>query len=205
MTEGRRGEDGKRSSGFYRGPEVSSVNDLAHLAELDQQLWRVGRHDQHIGMRLDKDAGFFLVDIAHLFAGVDGFSDARVQVGCFANSFAVRAASAKIRQTVGLGPLKAIDGAHQHESKGVLARALGARENQRLGNTLRTNAFAQTRNRCRIAEKIAEAHDSSLEHGPRNAVDCRVRNGIQTCKRERAITLIPFLGRRVIFGCSSIF
>ena len=52
----------------------------AHLAELDEELRRVGRKDEHVRVGLDEDAGVFLVDLADGFADVDGFGDAGVEV-----------------------------------------------------------------------------------------------------------------------------
>jgi len=41
--KGRAGEDGEGAARFHRRPIVGVVDDLADLAELDEQLRRVGR------------------------------------------------------------------------------------------------------------------------------------------------------------------
>ena len=55
---------------------VGHVDRLADLAELDEQLRRVGRNDEHVGVGLDEDARLALVGVAHVVAGGDGFGDA---------------------------------------------------------------------------------------------------------------------------------
>ena len=50
------------------------MDDLANLAELDEELRRVGGDDEDVGMGLDEDAGVFLVGFAQVFAGGDGFA-----------------------------------------------------------------------------------------------------------------------------------
>jgi hypothetical protein len=57
------------------------VNGLADLAHLDEQLRRVGRNDEHVGMGLDEDARLFLVGVTHLFAGGDSLGYALFEIG----------------------------------------------------------------------------------------------------------------------------
>jgi hypothetical protein len=63
------GEDGKSAARLDRRTVVGHVNRLADLAELDEQLRRVGGNDEHVRVGLDQNAGFALVGVAHLLAG----------------------------------------------------------------------------------------------------------------------------------------
>ena len=74
---------------------------LADLADLDEVLWRIGRHDQNIGVRLDEDSGFAFVSLAQVIAGTQSFCDAGFEVGGFADAFAVAADAAIVGQPVG--------------------------------------------------------------------------------------------------------
>ena len=58
---------------------VNLVDDVPHLVHLDQHLRRVGRNDEHVGMRLHQDAGFALVGVAQVLARLDGFGKALLQ------------------------------------------------------------------------------------------------------------------------------
>ncbi len=70
-----RSEDGESALGLGGRAVEGDVNGLANLAELDHQLWRVGRNDEHIRMRLDEDARLALVGLTQVVAGCDGFID----------------------------------------------------------------------------------------------------------------------------------
>ncbi len=59
---------------------VGDVNRLADLAQLDEQLRRVGRNDEHVGVGLDEDAGLALVGLAQVVAGGDGLGHQRFEV-----------------------------------------------------------------------------------------------------------------------------
>ena len=77
------------------GSVVRAVDQGADLAELDEQLGRIGWDDEDVGVRLDEDAGLFLVDLAHLFAGGDGLFDFGLEVGAFGDAKAVVAVAAE--------------------------------------------------------------------------------------------------------------
>ena len=77
--EGRAGEDGEGAAGFG-GDAVDFAGEDADLADFDEELRRVGRNDEDVGVGLDEDAGVALVDVAEFFAGGDGFVDAGVEV-----------------------------------------------------------------------------------------------------------------------------
>ena len=123
--EGRRGKNGKRTPCFDGRAIVGGVNRLAHLAELDQELRRVGRDDEHVGMGLDEDAGLALVGVAHVIARADGFVDERFEIGGFGDARAVGADAAKVGQAVGFGGLEAVDGLGQHERERVFPAPRG--------------------------------------------------------------------------------
>ena len=72
--EGRVGEDGEGAARFHRRAIIGDVDRLPHLAQLDEQLGRVGRDDEHVGMCLDEDARLALIRFAHVVAGGNGLS-----------------------------------------------------------------------------------------------------------------------------------
>ena len=110
LHEGRGGEDGEGARGLDGRSVVGGVDDLADLAELDEQLRRVGRNDEHVGVGLDEDASVALVGLAKVFAGGDGLGYALLEVGSAGDAEAVAAAAAEVGQVVGLGGVEAVDG-----------------------------------------------------------------------------------------------
>ena len=131
--ERRRGEDGERAPGFDGRAVVGDVNGLAHLAELDQQLRRVGRNDEHVGMGLDEDARLALVGFAQVVAGGDGFGDSVFEVGGVGDAGAVGADAAEVGQAVGFGGVEAVDGLGEHQRQRVFARAARAGQDEEWG------------------------------------------------------------------------
>ena len=115
-----RGEDGEPAARLNRWTVVGRVDDLAHLAELDHQLRRVRRNDEQVRVRLDHDARFALVDVAHVFTGSDGFGNTLVQVHAVADPGAIVTATAKVGQAVRFGGLLAIHRLGEHERERVL-------------------------------------------------------------------------------------
>jgi hypothetical protein len=171
LAHERRGsEDGEGAFGFDRRTVVGHVNHLPHLAHFDEQLRRVRRNDEHVRVGLDEDARLALVGLAQIVAGFHGLGYALFQVGCFANSNAVGADAAKVRQSVRFRLVKTIEGLCEHERKRVFACPARAGENERMREPAGADAFAEVRDGLRIAEKILKAHVSSLEH-PRPAVE----------------------------------
>ena len=67
------------ASRLHRRPVVGHVDHLPHLAQLDEQLRRVGRNDQHVGVGLDQDAGLALVGLAQVVAGSHGLGHQRLR------------------------------------------------------------------------------------------------------------------------------
>ena len=51
------------------GQVVRALDEGADLAELDEELGRVGRQDEDVRVGLDEDAGLFLVGLTELLAG----------------------------------------------------------------------------------------------------------------------------------------
>ena len=64
-----------------RAGGIGRVNDLPHLAELDEQLRRIGWDDEHVGVCLDKNSSLALVGLAQIFARRHGIGYTRIQVG----------------------------------------------------------------------------------------------------------------------------
>ena len=168
LHEGGRSEDGEGALGLDWWPVVGHVDDLADLAELDEQLRRIWRDDEDIWMGLDEDAGLALVGLAKGFAGLDGFSHTSFKVGGVVDAEAVTALAAEIRKKAGLGRrlggFEAVDGFGQHERKGILPCPLGAGEDERVGKAASGDALAETGDGLGVAEKVLEAHGLSLEH-----------------------------------------
>ena len=60
---------------------MGALDEGADLAELDEELRRIGREDEDVGVGLDEDAGLLLVGLAEFFAGGDGGGDLLFEVG----------------------------------------------------------------------------------------------------------------------------
>ncbi len=127
------------------------MNGLAHLAELDHELRRVGRNDEDIGMGLHEDARLALVGVAHVVAGGDGLGDERVEVGGGGDARAIAANAAEVGQAIGFCGVEAVDGLGQHEGERVFARAARAGEDHGVGETAGAHAFAEVRDGGRVA------------------------------------------------------
>ena len=52
----------------FRRHAVNLADDRAHLSQLDEELWRIGRNYQYIGVRLNEDARLLFVDFAQVVA-----------------------------------------------------------------------------------------------------------------------------------------
>jgi hypothetical protein len=117
----------KRALRFNRRPVIRHVNHLPHLANLDLQLRRIGRNNQHVRVRLDQDARLALVGFAQGVARLHSLGHALFQVGRIANARAVRADAAKVRQPVRFCGIEAVDGLRQHQRQRVFACSRAAR------------------------------------------------------------------------------
>ena len=160
----RRGSKNRKSAArLDRGTIVGSVNDLANLAQLDEQLRRVGGDDQHVGVGPDEDARFALVGLPEGVAGGDSFGYSLFEIGCIAYAGAVAANSAEVRQAAGLAGMEAVDGFGQHESQGVLPCPARAGEDERMGKTPGADTLAKMGDGLRVAEKVLKAHSLSVE------------------------------------------
>ena len=112
---------------------MRAVDQGADLAELDEELRRIGWDDEDVWVRLEEDAGLFFVDLTHVFAGGYGFFDASFEVGGFGDAGAVVADAAEGGQfpAVGAGFARlafALEGESEHEGEGVFAGAARAGE-----------------------------------------------------------------------------
>ena len=135
-----------------RRPVVGDVNHLAHLAQLDQQLRRVGRNDQHVGMGLDEDARLALVGFAQVVAGGHGLGHALFKVGGVADAGAVAATAAEVGQAVGFRGIEAVDGLASISASVYLPAPRGPARISECGNRSAAHALAQMRDgrpRCR--------------------------------------------------------
>ena len=83
---------------------MRALDDGADLSEFDEELRRVGRDDEDVGVRLDEDAGVFFVGIAKLFAGGYGFVDLFFEVGGGGDAGAVVADPAEAGEGLAVGP-----------------------------------------------------------------------------------------------------
>ena len=140
------------------------MNDLADLAQLDEQLRWVRRDDQHVWVGLDENARFALVGIAQGVAGLDGFGYQGFEIGGVRNPAAVGTMAAEVGQAVGLGGAEAVYGFCQHQGQSVLACSGGAGEDERVGKALGADRLAEMGDGLRVAKKVLKAHGLSLEH-----------------------------------------
>lgn len=164
LHERRGSENGKSAFGLDGRTVIGDVDDLTDLAELDEQLRRVGRNDEHVGVGLDEDAGFALIGFAQGVAGFNSFGDTGFKIGGVGDPEAVGALPAEIGQAIGFRGLEAVDGFGEHQGQGVFAGAAGAGEDERVGKTPGADTFAQMGDGLRVAEKILEAHGLSVMH-----------------------------------------
>ena len=146
LHEGGRGEDEDLARGLG-GEVVRALDEGADLTEFDEELGRVGRDDEDVGVRLDEDAGLFFVGLAEFFAGGDGFIDLFVEVEGGGDAGAVAADSAEAGEGRSLGAggdavgaelaglTLALDGHGEHEGEGVLSRTGGTGEDEGVGKT----------------------------------------------------------------------
>src|SRR5208283_2363678 len=144
------------------GQVMSALDEGAYLAELDEELGRVGRQDEDVGVRLDEDAGLFLVGLAQVFAGEDGGGDLFFEVGGTGDAGAVGTFAAEAgeglaggRELAGLA--LALDGHGKHEGEGVLPRSGWAGEDERVRQATGRDAGAQRCHGRLVAEELVEA------------------------------------------------
>ena len=115
-------------------------------------------------MGLDEEPGFFLVRVAQIFASLDGFGEAGVEVFGLRDARAVRAVSAEIGQAVGpsgaVGErlLQAIHRAGEHQSQRVLARSVRSGKNDGVRKAVARQHLAQAMDGFRVAGKIRKGH-----------------------------------------------
>ncbi len=154
------GED-EDALGRLGGEVVGALDEGAHLAELDQQLGRVGRNDEHIGVGLDQDAGVFLVGLAQVFAGEDRCGHMLFQIGGRGDADAVGAVAAEAGEGLAVGPqvtglALALDGHGEHEGEGIFACAGRAGEDERVGQAAGGDGGAQRFDGRGVAEEVVE-------------------------------------------------
>ena len=136
LHEGGCGDEEDPGGGFYR-QALGAVDQGADLAELDEELGRIGGDDEDVGVGLDEDAGVLLVGLAHLFAGGDGFFYPCFQIRALDYAGAVAADAAEAGELaaggVGFAGLAlALQGHGQEEGEGVFACTAGAEEDERV-------------------------------------------------------------------------
>jgi len=141
---------------------MRALDKGAHLAKLNEELRRVGRQDEDVGVGLDEDAGLFLVGVAQLFAGEDSGGYLLFQVGGGGNARAVGAFAAEAGEELS-GRCRfarltlTFHGHGQQEGEGVLACSGWAGEDQRMGQAASGDGRAQRFNRVPVAEECVEA------------------------------------------------
>ena len=154
------GED-EDAAGGLGGQVVGVLDEGADLAELDEELGRVGRQDEDVGVGLDEDTGIFLVGFAQLFAGEDGSGDLLFEVGGGGDAGAVGAVAAEAGQGLAVGPeiaglALALDGHGEHEGEGVFSGSGGAGEDERVGQAAGGDGGAERFDGGGVAEEFVE-------------------------------------------------
>ena len=155
---GREDEDTARCFG---GLEVRALDDGTDLTELDEELRRIGRDDEDVGVRLDKDAGVFLIGFAEVFAGGDGFGDAGGEVGGGADAGAVGTGAAEVGEGLTVGPevawlAEALEGHGEHEGEGVFAGSARAGEDEGVWETAGGDSGAEGFDDGGVADEVGE-------------------------------------------------
>ena len=157
LHEGRAGEDVHRTR-CIGGEAIDALQHTAHLAHLDQQLGRIGRYDDYIGMGLDEDAGLFLVDLTQFLAGGDRFVYTVGEWQRERDAGAVAADSAKIGRSSLTGCSQAGHGLRQHDGQRIFAGSARAGKNERRRHAFRRDRLAQMADGGYIPGKLIEAH-----------------------------------------------
>lgn len=160
LHKGAGGEDEDAAGGFG-GEVVRALDDGADLAEFDEELGWVRGDDEDVRVRLDEDAGLFLVDLAEFFAGGDGEGDLRVEVRGRGNAGAVVTDAAEGGEGLAGGPkiaglTLALDGHAEHEGEGVLAGAGSSGEEQRGGEAAGGDGGTEVLDGGGVADEVVE-------------------------------------------------
>ena len=146
-------------------PIIRRVNHRAHLSHLDQKLRRIGRHNQHIRMGLNQDAGLAFVRIPHVLARSHGLCNPRFEIRRLFDAHAVRAVPAKSGSpSLSVGSRQPTACASISVQARTCSAPLGPSKNQRLWEMVAAQPFAQLPHSRFIAMKVLESHSSSLRH-----------------------------------------
>jgi len=140
---------------------VSALDEGADLAELDEELGRIGREDEDVRMGLDEDARVFLVGLAEVFAGGDRCGDLLFKVSGGCDARAVVAMAAKAGQRLAVRPevsglTLALYSHREHEGERVLPGASGTREDERVRQAAGGDGGAEGFDGGGVAEEIVE-------------------------------------------------
>ena len=177
----RGGGDDEDQAGGLGGAALGAVDHSADLAELDEELRRVGGDDEDVGMRLDEDAGVLFVGLAHVFAGGDGFVDFGLEVGGFGDAGAVSADAAEGGEFAAVdcfaGLALAFEGHREHQREGVFARATGAGDDERVRQAAGGDRGTEVVDGGGVAEEVREGGGerhllSGYRSGVGGDVDC---------------------------------
>ena len=155
------GED-EDAAGGLAGQVVGALDEGSDLAELDEELGRVGRQDEDVRVGLDEDARLFLVGLAEVFAGEDGGGDLLFEVGGGGDAGAVGADAAEGGEGLGVrrllaGLALAPDGQGEHKGEGVLPCPGWTGEDERVGQVASGDGGAERLDGGCVAEEGVEA------------------------------------------------
>jgi len=139
------------------------MNDLPNLAQFDEQLRRVGRDDEQVGMGLNQDAGLALVGFAQAVASFNRFGNQGFEVGGIVDAEAVGTLAAEVGKAVRFRWIEAVHRLGEHEGERVFARASWSSNDQRVGKAPGADRLAQMGDGLRVAEEVLEAHRLSVE------------------------------------------
>ena len=147
---------------------MRALDEGANLAELDEELWRVGREDEDVGVGLEEDAGFLLIGLAELVAGGDGGGDAGVKVSGLHDAGAVAADAAEGGEGLAVGPeiaglALALEGEGEQKGEGVFSGAAGPGKDEGVRQAAGGDGHAELLDDGAAAEEVFEA-GGKLEH-----------------------------------------
>ncbi len=154
------GED-EDAAGRFGGEVVGALDEGADLAELDEELRRVGREDEDVGVGLDEDASLLFVGLAEVFAGDDSGGNLLFEIGGGGDADAVFTVTAEAGEGLAVGPeiaglALALDGHGEQEGEGVFACSGGAGEDDGVGEAAGGDGGAQALDCGGIAEELVE-------------------------------------------------
>jgi hypothetical protein len=140
---------------------MRSLDEGAYLAELDQELRRIGREDEDVRMGLNEDTGLFFVGFAEFFAGCDGCGDLLFKIEGGGDAGAVGTVTAEAGEGLAIGPevaglALALDGHGEQKGERIFAGSCSAREDHGVREAASRDCGPEGFDRMGVSEELVE-------------------------------------------------